>query len=93
MKKKTYIFDPDTVEILNTLKEELGKKETQIIREALRLYFESRRNEKKLMDSVNDLVEKIDEFADRISDLSYRLGRCEERNRVLEEELKRLRRS
>ena len=91
MKKKTYLFDSETVEILNTLKEELGKKETQIIREALRLYFDNHRNEKRLMDSVNELIDRIERLVNQISELSYRLGKCEERNRIFEEELKKLR--
>lgn len=91
MKKKTYVFDDDTLEVLKTLREELGKKETQIIREALRLYFDNHRNNRELMLSLNDLLNRIESIVSRISELSYRLGRCEERNRTLEEELRKLR--
>lgn len=91
MRKKTYLFDPDTLEILETLKAELGKKETQIIREALRLYLQSHMRERKLLDAVDDLAERIERIALKVSELSYKLGRCEERNRVLEEELRKLR--
>ncbi len=90
MRKKTYLFDSDTLEILSTLKEKMGKKETQIIREALRLYLDSYMKERKLLDTVSEFMDKIERIADQISDLSYRLGRCEERNRILEAELRKL---
>ncbi len=90
MRKKTYLFDPDTLEILETLKAELGKKETQIIREALRLYLQSYMRERRLLDAVDDLAEKIEGITLKVSELSYKLGRCEERNRILEEELRKL---
>ncbi len=91
MRKKTYVFDDSTLSILETLREELGKKETQIIREALRLYFDNHREHVNLMNSLGELVERIERVVRQISELSYRLGRCEERTRALEEELKRLR--
>lgn len=90
MRKKTYVFDNDTLEVLQVLKEELGKKETQIIREALRFYFENHRSNKNLMNSLNELVERMENIVKQISDLSYRLGRCEEKAKRLEEEIRRL---
>jgi len=90
LRKKTYVFDDHTLEVLQVLKEELGKKETQIIREALRLYFENHRNSRNLMSSVNELVERMENIVKQISELSYRLGRCEERARRLEEEIRKL---
>jgi len=90
LKKKTYVFDSSTLEILEVLKEKLGKKETQIIREALRLYLDNHKNHEQLMGSVNEFVDRIESIVKQISELSYRLGRCEERNRYLEEELRKL---
>jgi len=49
LRKKTYVFDEDTLNILKTLREELGKKETQIIKEALRLYFDNHREQVNFM--------------------------------------------
>jgi len=91
LRKKTYVFDEDTLDILRTLREELGKKETQIIREALKLYFDRHREQVSFMNSLGNLMEKIERIVRQISELSYKLGRCEERNRILEEELRRLR--
>lgn len=91
MRKKTYVFDRETLEVLNTLKEELGKKETQIIREALRLYLDNYRTERELLAELKVLVGKIETLFSRTSELSYRLGVCEERNRHLHEEIRRLR--
>ncbi len=90
MRKKTYVFDEDTLDILRSLREELGKKETQIIREALKFYFDHHREQVSLMNSLGNLMEKIERIVRQISELSYRLGRCEERNRILEEELRKL---
>jgi len=80
--KKTYVFDKKTLEILKNLKEELGKSETQIIKEALRLYHKVLHGE-------------YDEFrcmAEKLAEVSYKLGALEERLRILEEELRRLKR-
>ena len=93
MQKKTYVFDDNTLEVLKTLREELGKKETQIIKEALRLYFENHRNNREVMASLNELVGRIEAIVSQIAELSYRLGECEERNRVLEGELRKLKRN
>ncbi|RLJ70081.1 hypothetical protein BCF55_0343 [Hydrogenivirga caldilitoris] len=91
MKKKTYVFDNATLEVLQTLREELGKKETQIIREALRLYLDNHRTNGEVMNSLNKLVERIENVVERVSELSYKLGRCEERTKRLEEEIRKLR--
>ncbi len=85
------MFDDETLDVLSILREELGKKETQIIREALRLYFENHRNNRELMSSLNELIERIEGIVSQVSQLSYKLGRCEERCRALEGELERLR--
>jgi len=90
LKKKTYVFDSRTLEVLKLLCEELGKKETQIIREALKLYFDHHRSRKELISSVESLVERIERITNQVAELSYKLGRCEERNRNLEEEIRRL---
>jgi len=85
------VFDDNTLEVLKTLREELGKKETQLIKEALRLYFDNHRSNGEVMSSLNELINRIESIVSQVSELSYKLGKCEERNRALERKLRRLR--
>jgi translation initiation factor 2B subunit (eIF-2B alpha/beta/delta family) len=71
-KKKTYVFNQHTLEILDALKDMTKKSETQIIAEALELLEGYIRKEKELDNSLDILLEKI-------SELSYKLGKCEEK--------------
>ncbi len=71
-KKKTYVFNQHVLDILERLKEKTKKSETQIITEALELLEEYVRKEKELNSSLDILLDKI-------SDLSYKLGKCEEK--------------
>ncbi len=91
MRKKTYVFDGDTIRILEEIKVELGKKETQILKEALRLYYEHHQSMKRDLDRLETLVRDLERMVERISELSYKLGKCEERLRSLEEEIRRIR--
>ena len=90
MKKKTYILDQNTLNILGTLCRELGKKETQIIKEALRVYLESHNRNQHFIDSMAEAMSKMEQALERVAELSYKLGRCEERNRALQQEISRL---
>ena len=90
MKKKTYVFDGETIKILEEIKLELGKKETQILREAIKLYYEQNLEMKAQMSRLEDAVSKIAELVQKIGDLSYKLGRCEEKLSELREEIRRL---
>lgn len=90
MRKKTYVFDGDTLRILEEIKTELGKKETQILKEALRLYYEHHMSMKRDMSRLESMIRDFEELMDRISELSYRLRRCEERLKSLEEEVRKL---
>ncbi len=76
-KKKTYVFNKHTLEVLDALKNMTKKSETQIIVEALELLEEYIRKEKELDNGLDILLEKI-------SELSYKLGKCEERLAQLE---------
>ncbi len=91
MRKKTYVFDNETLRILEEIKRELGKKETQILKEALRLYYEHHRSVKREISRLEAMVREIEKLTGKISELSYKLGRCEERVRFLEEEVRKLR--
>ncbi len=90
MKKKTYVFDGETIKILEEIKLELGKKETQILREAIKLYYEQTMEMKAQMSRLEDAVSKITELVQKIGDLSYKLGRCEEKLSELQNEISRL---
>jgi len=76
-KKKTYVFSTHTLNILEELKNLTKKSETQIITEALELFEEYIKKDKELDSSLDILLDKI-------SDLSYKLGKCEERLSQLE---------
>ncbi len=84
MKKKTYVFDPNTLEILESLKGELGKKEVQILREALALYRDKVRGVKESLSKVENLSSKMDmvlvrlfELLNKVEDSNAKLSRIE----------------
>ncbi|GAB6066408.1 hypothetical protein JCM9492_15010 [Aquifex pyrophilus] len=72
MKKKTYVFDEETLRVLSELKKKLGKKEVRIIKEALMYYYE------KLMGE--SLEERIKHIENKIRELELRVKRLEEKN-------------
>lgn len=79
MKKKTYVFDGKTLEVLNTLKIELGKKETQIIREALRLYYENQKNHREILLSAKDMERRLSEIERRLDKIEELLREIRDR--------------
>ncbi len=87
MRKKTYMFDDETLEILDELKCNLNKKEVGIIKEALRLYYETQKNQENLYSSIMGIVSQLNFILSRIEKLSYELGQCRERNKMLEKYL------
>ncbi len=89
MKKKTYIFDDNTLDMIDHLKCELNQKEVVILKEAIRMLYESKYERKKKEDLLNEIVRKLDYIVRRIEDLSFELGKCKERNKYLEDKLKR----
>ncbi len=90
LRKKTYAFDQATIDILEELKRELGKKETQLLKEALKAYYKSIKNEKNLSSQVENFLSNIKDLANMIMELSYRLGKCEEKMRQLEERIREI---
>ena len=90
-KKKTYVFDQDTLNILEALKRDLGKKETQILKEALRLYMEHHKGMSAMTTTAQEFLKSVENLTKHVSDLSYRLGRCEAEKERLKSELDRLR--
>jgi CMP-N-acetylneuraminic acid synthetase len=84
LKKKTYVFDRDTLNILESLKRELGKKEVQILREALSSYMEKVKNIKQSAESLSGISSKMDmvlvhlfELTNKFEDLNVKLHRIE----------------
>ena len=90
MKKKTYVFDGETIKILEEIKLELGKKETQILREAIRLYYEQNLEMKAQMSRLEEAVSMLAELLERMKDLSLKLDRFEENLSELQDEIRRL---
>ena len=90
MKKKTYVFDGETIKILEEIKLELGKKETQILREAIRLYYEQNLEMKTQMSRLEEAVSMLAELLERIKGLSSQFNRFEEKLSELQDEIRRL---
>ena len=91
MKKKTYIFDDDTLEILDQLKCDLNQKEVSIIKDALRAYYEVQCNKKELYRTLHEVVSQLTHIVQKIEELSFALGQCRERNKQLERLIEELR--
>ncbi|RUM28824.1 MAG: hypothetical protein DSY32_03900 [Aquifex sp.] len=83
MKKKTFVFDEQTLKILEELKEKLNKKEVQIVEEALRFYHEYLVLKEGIYGDIKKISENFLEIINKIEDLSYRLGRCEAEREIL----------
>jgi predicted transcriptional regulator len=79
-KKKTYVFREDVLKKLEELKDITDQTETQILSDAINRYLDYLKREKKLISSLDYMLEKIEK-------LSIDLGRCQERVRYLEERL------
>ena len=88
MRKKTYIFDDSTLEMIDRLKCELNQKEVAILKEAIRMLYEQNCEKKKNYELLRDIVQRLDHIVKRVEELSLELGRCRERNRYLEEKLR-----
>ncbi len=86
------MFDDETIDILDELKCNLNKKEVGIIKEALRLYYETQKNQENLYTSISSIISQLNFIINKIEKLSYELGQCRERNRALEKYIKDLER-
>lgn len=90
VRKKTYVFDDDTLEILENLKCSMNKKEVSIIREALRMYHDMHNNQENLYKALNEIICQLEYITSKIEKLSYELGQCKERNKYLEDMIRKL---
>ena len=79
-KKKTYIFNEDTLRNLEGIQQITRQTETQIISDALKIYEEYLKKETNIMTKLDLVLEKIEK-------LSLELGACKERLRDCEEKL------
>lgn len=89
MKKKTYIFDDSTLDMIDKLKCELNQKEVTVLKEAIRKLYEQSCEKRKNEDTLKEIVKKLDYIVKRIEELSFELGKCKERNRYLESKLRK----
>ncbi|NPA53026.1 MAG: hypothetical protein GXO22_09035 [Aquificae bacterium] len=80
--KKTYVFNQSTAQLLEKLKISLGKSETQIISDALICLERYTNREKEFKDNLEIFISKIE-------NLSFLLGKYEEKIKQLEEKLKK----
>ena len=90
MKKKTYVFDGETLRILEEIKLELGKKETQVLKEAIRLYHRHHREMEERISRLERGAERMEELAHKIRELCTRLARCEELLSSIQKDISRL---
>ncbi len=90
MKKKTYVLDESTLNMLEKLKCELNQKEVSVIKEAVRMLHEYHCEKQRTYETLNEIVEKLDYIVKRVEELSYQLGKCQEKNRYLESRIREL---
>ncbi len=90
MQKKTYVFDETTLEILDDLKCKLKQNETSIIKEAIRMYRDTMNGKDEIYRMLHEIVYKLEYIIEKVERLSFQLGKCVERNRQLEEQLRKL---
>ncbi len=90
MKKKTYVFDGETLRILEEIKHELGKKETQVLKEAIRLYHKHHREMEERISRLERGAERMEELVQEIRELCIRLERCEELLSSIQKDIARL---
>lgn len=70
-KKKTYIFGQETIGLINELKQMTNKSETQILSEAVELFYDYLKKNKSIHSNFEMLLDKVVE-------LSFRLGELEQ---------------
>ena len=90
MKKKTYVFDEDMLYKMEELRKALNKKEIAILKEALDDYYYKYKRGANAKSELDMLVNKIDSILNKVEELSYKLGKCEERNKYLQKELNKI---
>ncbi|WP_457622496.1 hypothetical protein [Persephonella sp.] len=72
-KKKTYVFDENTLAKLDEIKDLTGKSETQILKEAVDLYLQVLSDDREGLGNIKDITEKLEKVVDRLEDLLVKL--------------------
>jgi len=72
-KKKTYVFEEDTLKKLEEIKRNTGKSETQILKEAITLYIKLLNDDMEGVNSIKGITEKLEKVVDRLETLLKRL--------------------
>ncbi len=90
MQKKTYMLDEETLNLLEELKCMSNKKEITIIKESIKLYHQHHVKEDSVIKILCEITNQLVFIINKIEDLSRELGKCEERNRYLENQIKKL---
>ncbi|MBK3331648.1 hypothetical protein GWK41_01045 [Persephonella atlantica] len=69
MKKKTYVFDQETLNNLSQIRDLTGKKETQILKEAIRFYLSYLKDEERILSKNLMLSEKLEKLVEQLSEI------------------------
>lgn len=75
MKKKTFVFDEETLTILYEIKQITKKSETQIVKESLKLYRDFLKKEKEALPENLILVERLENLVMRIESVLKEISR------------------
>ena len=69
MKKKTYVFDQETLNNLSQIRDLTGKKETQILKESIRFYLSYLKDEERILSKNLMLSEKLEKLVKQLSEI------------------------
>ncbi|WP_456400773.1 hypothetical protein [Persephonella sp.] len=72
-KKKTYVFEEETVKQLEKIKRLTGKSETQILREAITIYGKILNEDRDGIESVKEITTRLEGVVDRLESLLSKL--------------------
>ncbi|WP_457623613.1 hypothetical protein [Persephonella sp.] len=72
-KKKTYVFEEETVKQLEKIKRLTGKSETQILREAITIYGKILNDDRDGIESVKEITTRLEGVVDRLESLLSKL--------------------
>jgi len=75
VKKKTFVFDEETLTILYEIKQITKKSETQIVKESLKLYRDFLKKEKEALPENLILVERLENLVMRLESVLKKISR------------------
>ncbi|WP_457640433.1 hypothetical protein [Persephonella sp.] len=65
-KKKTYVFEEETLDTLKKIKQKTGKSETQILKEAIILYEKYLNDDEDGIKTIKDIASKLEKIVNRL---------------------------